>query len=112
MQCLGQKVLADTGPALGLWVQALSSAPPLQECGTFPSHSSYINRAKIRANDTSQAEHHPQGLSGFLPAGAKEGTAVVWGSDAEAPTFYQAAPNILHIPEPGLSESQGVFLAA
>lgn len=112
IQCLGQKTLADTGPALKVWVKALSSAQPPQECSTFPSHSSYINRAKIRANDTSQAQHHPQGLSGFLAAGAEEGTAMVGDSDAGAPPSYQAAPNILHIPEPGLSESQGVFLAA
>lgn len=84
----------------------------LQECGTFSSHSRYINRAKIRANGTSQAQHHPQGLSGFLAAGAKEGTAMLWGSDAGAPTSYQAAPNILHTPEPGLSESHRVFLDA
>lgn len=106
-------VLGAEGPGRHrVWVQALSSAQPPQECGTFPSHSSYINRAKIRANDTPQAQHHPQGLSGFLAAGAKEGTAMAWGSDAGAPTSYQAAPNILHIPEPGLSKSQGVFLAA
>lgn len=31
IQCLGQKALADTGPALRVWVQALPSAQTPQE---------------------------------------------------------------------------------
>ena len=61
---------------------------------------------------------------GFLSARSKEGAATVWGSGAcrdswggtiwlgplcQNPPPHHAAPNILRIPGPGLSESHEVF---